>query len=458
MKIPGIRVQLVAWYLVALALSLAAFGCVAYFAMVYGVRQTVRSELQERTEGVRAIINQDGPEGRAALQDELKEFADGLGSGGRVRVADRTGVVFASPGMDPVAQPRNRIGTTRPWRQTIDGTPFLVVRQTIHANGGDYDASIAVATGDLDRALDRAGLMLVFSAPVLLAVAACGGYWMSHRALEPVARMTQAARDIGEQNLAMRLDVPSTRDELALLAETLNQMLARLEGAFERTTRFTADASHELRTPVAVIRTSAELALRSPRDHSEYREALSQILREADRVSQLIEELLMLARADSGAVQMKRERRDLNAIMSAACEETGRFASRKGISLSHHNGAPVWVQVDPASMERLFLILLDNAVKYTPPGSRVQAGVSRENGCAIAQVRDDGIGISSEDIPHIFDRFFRADRARSRDLGGVGLGLAIGRWIAQAHGGEIRVQSELGKGSKFEVRLPLAKD
>ena len=455
---PGIRAQLTLWYSMILTLSFAAFGCVAYFAMEYGIRETVRSELQQRAEGVRDIINEDAPKGRAALEDEVKEFADGLGSGGHVRVADASGVIFASSGMEPPRQPKNRVGTNRPWRQSIGGDSFLVSRQSIEAAGGSYDVSIAVATGDLNRALERGSFLLLFTAPLFLAIAAYGGYWMSRRALEPVARMTQTARNISEQNLAKRLDVPATRDELAQLAETLNQMLARLDVAFQRIARFTADASHELRTPVAVMRTSAELALRKPRTEAEYQETLLQILREADKVSQLIEELLALARADSGAAQMQMERSDLRAILGSACEKTKVLAEDKRVSLSLDPGSPVWLEAEATSIERLFLILLDNAVKYTPAGGRVQTGVFAENGFAIAEIRDEGIGISKEDMPHIFDRSFRADRARSRAIGGAGLGLAIGQWIAEAHGGEIRARSELGKGSAFEVRLPLSQE
>ena len=457
MKQPGIRVQLTVWYSLILAVSLAAFGCVAYLGMDYGIRETMRAELQQRAEGVRDIIIEDGPQGRAALEDEVKEFADGLGSGGRVRVADSSGPIFSSPGMDPLKQPANR-PTNKPWRQTVDGVPFLVLRQDMSVGGSTYDVSIAVATGVLQRALERGSLLLLFTAPLFLVVAACGGYWMSRRALEPVDRMTQAARNIGAQNLSNRLDVPPTRDELARLAGTLNQMLARLEAAFQRIAQFTADASHELRTPVAVLRTAAELALRKPRTEREYQDTLSQVLREVDRISELIEKLLTLARADSGGAQVKMERTDLNAILSAAYDGTKWRALEKGVALSFNTGPPVWVQAEPTSMERLLLILLDNAVKYTPSGRDVRAGVSTENGFAIAEIQDSGIGISGEDIPHIFERFFRADRARSREFGGTGLGLAIGRWIAEAHGGEIRARSELGKGSVFQVRLPLCPD
>jgi heavy metal sensor kinase len=457
MKRPGIRGQLTAWYSLTLALSLAAFCCVAYFAMLYSIRETVQSELRERTEGARDIIAQDGPEGRPALMDELREFADGLGHDGRLRVADSKGVLFASPGMSLPMQPRHHFQQFRPWREWIDGKSYLLLRQNIEVAGVQYDVTMAEATGDFDRTLTQGSVLLFATAPLFLALAALGGYWVSRRALDPVDQMTQAARSIGAQDLAKRLAVPPTRDELARLAETLNDMLARLESAFRKIAQFTADASHELRSPVAVMRTSAELALRKPRAEAEYRETLSQILHETDKVSQLIENLLALARADSGAAQMKTERTDLGAILAAACDQSKLLAERKGIAFSRNGAtAPVWVQVDPNSIERLFLILLDNAVKYTPTGGKIDVKLGSDDGVAVAEIRDSGIGIATEDMPHIFDRFFRADKARNREPGGAGLGLAIGQWIAQAHGGEISVESETAKGTSVKVRLPMS--
>jgi heavy metal sensor kinase len=457
MKWPGIRGQLSLWYSLILALSLAAFCCVAYFAMEYGIHETVQSELSERTEGVRVIIAQDGPEGRTALMDELREFAAGLGAGGRIRVSDPQGLLFASPGMAQPMEPRRRFTRLRPWREWIGGEPFLLLRQNIAVAGTTYDVTMAVAIGEFDRTLTRGSVLLFATAPLFLALAALGGYWMSRYALDPVDRMTQAARSIGAQDLAKRLDVPPTRDELARLAETLNEMLARLESAFRKITQFTADASHELRTPVAVMRTSAEIALRKPRGEAEYRETLSQILHETDNVSRLIENLLALARADSGAAQLATERADLAAILTDACDKSKMLAEEKGVALSQ-NGAsgPLWVQANVASIERLFLIVLDNAVKYTPAGGKIEVKIGSEEGFAVAEVRDSGIGISAEDMPHIFERFYRADRARTREAGGTGLGLAIGQWIAGAHGGEIRAVSDIAKGSTFQVRLPLS--
>jgi heavy metal sensor kinase len=290
-------------------------------------------------------------------------------------------------------------------------------------------------------------------------LASLGGYWMSRRALAPVDEITQSARSISAQNLAMRLVVPQTGDELERLATTLNEMLSRLDAAFQRITQFTADASHELRTPVSVMRTSAELALRKPRTEAEYRDAMSQILAETEKVSRLIEQLLLLARADSSSTTIPIARTNLNDILEKVWRQASTLPESKNLKSEQFiPQAPVWVRGDPASLERLFLILVDNAVKYTSDGGRIELRLSIDDGFAVTEIRDTGIGIAPEDIPHIFDRFYRADRARSRETGGTGLGLAIGRWIADAHGGEIRVQSKPSKGSSFQVRLPLSRE
>ncbi|HVB59115.1 MAG TPA: heavy metal sensor histidine kinase [Candidatus Acidoferrales bacterium] len=452
-----IRLRLTALYSLILMLSLCVFGAIAYFAMRASIRSTVTDELEERLEGVRAIIAEEGPNGPAALEDEFKEYADGQGKDGRLRVSDASGrVLFASPGVTfPFPVPRGR-WILRTFIAKIDGKKFRVLRETIYVAGMRYDVTVAANLLDFDRALDRFEIVLYSAVPIFLVLASFGGYWMSRRALEPVDEITRAARTIHAEDLAQRLTVPKTGDELERLASTLNEMLNRLEAAFKRITKFTADASHELRTPVSVMRTSAEITLRKPRSEEEYRETISQILYESERLSQLIEQLLVLARSDAGSAVLPMVRTDLTEPLRSACRQADRLARAKQLSLCESlPNQPLWVRGDAPSLERLFLVLLDNAVKYTPDGGRIEVHLSREDGFVIADIADTGIGVADEDLPHIFERFYRADRARSRDSGGSGLGLAIGSWIAQAHGGEIRVQSKIAKGSSFQIRLPI---
>jgi signal transduction histidine kinase len=250
--------------------------------------------------------------------------------------------------------------------------------------------------------------------------------------------------------------VPQTGDELQQLAETLNNMLNRIETAVARITQFTADASHELRTPIALIRTRAEVTLDNPRTNDQYRSALQEVLAESDRTSALIENLMLLARSDTGSEGLHFERNDLTVLARDASAQAQTLADAKHLVWKANiPDPPIWVNGDAQSLRRLVLILIDNAVKYTPHGGSVSLTIRSTGDHAEIEVLDTGIGISEADLPHIFERFYRADKARSRDQGGTGLGLSIGRWIARAHGGEIRVESSVGVGSSFMVSLPV---
>jgi len=460
MKPLPIRVRLTLWFSLILALSLSLFGAGAYFAMRHSIYSTLDSELRQRIEGVRGIIWEDAPNGFTALQDEFREFSAGQGERSRLRVVSASGeVLFSSLSMDSLASRRSEEKKSSAFNAKISGERFRVLHGVIDAAGARYDVTVATSTKELGDALEEFRQVLYAAVPAFLLLAAAGGYLMSRRALAPVDEITQTARSIGAQNLALRLQVPRTGDELERLATTLNEMLARLDAGFQRVTQFTADASHELRTPVSVMRTAAELALRKPRSESEYRETLAQIQRETETVSRLIDQLLLLARADSGASTLPMSRTNLSEVLEKSWQQAAVLAEARHLNSTYElPSAPLWVRGDPASLERLFLILLDNAVKYTPEDGHIELRVTTDNGAAIAEVRDTGIGIAQEDIPHVFERFYRADRARSRDTGGAGLGLAIGRWIAQAHGAEIHVSSEPAKGSTFAVRLPLSND
>ena len=305
---------------------------------------------------------------------------------------------------------------------------------------------------------------LLLFAPLVLMVSAVGGHWLSHRALAPVDALTRTARAISGHNLSNRLEKLHTGDELQRLSDTLNDMLDRIEKVFLRITQFTADASHELRTPISLMRTEAEVALRRARDSHAYREALQHILNQTEKTSVLIEELLALARADAGSESLKRQPVELGELLRECVQGWQPFAARAGHELAFRSGdsGHVWVVADESALRRVLAILLDNAVKYTPaPGHiAVTLGVipdmndDHRKPRAVVSVSDTGIGISAEEQSKIFERFYRVDKARGSAAGGAGLGLAIARWIVEQHGGSITIESAGDKGSRFSVQMP----
>jgi heavy metal sensor kinase len=456
-----IRLRLTAWYFAVLAVVLSAFGVSAYVEMRHSIHRTVDEELQIRAEGVHQLIERTIQRGAPEdLPEGLREHTELRQGGALLQVSDEQGNwLYRSKVMSDYGLPRPV--TIRNPNRAIDfrggAVPLRVWNQQVNVGGHSYLIQSAYEMDDFYGALEDFALLLFISIPLLLIGAAAGGYWISTRALAPVDQITQTARTISAQNLSSRLVVPNTGDELQRLSETLNGMLGRLDAAFKKITQFTADASHELRTPVAVMRTRAELALRKARSPEEYREVIAEVLAELEKTSALIEQLMFLARADSGAETLHFSPTNVAEVLREACHQGSALAEAKQVGFAEHiNGDSVWVQGDASSLRRLFLILIDNAVKYTAPSGRVEVSLNRNNGFAVAEVRDTGIGIAESDLPSVFERFYRADKARSRESGGVGLGLSIGRWITEVHAGTIEVQSAPGRGSVFQVRLPIA--
>jgi len=453
-----IRLRLAAWYFAVLAVVLSAFGVSAFIEMRHSIHRTVDEELQIRAEGVHQLIVrtiQRGAEGD--LQEGLREHTELRQGGALLQVSDEQGNwLYRSPVMSDYGVPRPASIPKRAVDYLKSSVPLRIWSEKVNVGGQTYLIQTAFEMDDFYAALDDFSLLLFISIPSLLVCAAAGGYWISTRALAPVDQITQTARTISAQNLSSRLVVPKTRDELQRLSETLNGMLERLEAAFKKITQFTADASHELRTPVAVMRTRAELSLRKARSADEYREVIAEVLTELEKTSGLIEQLMFLARADSGAETLHFNPTNVVEVLHEACHQGSALAEAKQIAFREQIPPDsLWIQGDAGSLRRLFLILIDNAVKYTPANGKVEVSLQRNDGYAVAQVRDTGIGITETDLPNVFERFYRADKVRSRESGGVGLGLSIGRWITEVHAGTIEVQSSPGQGSVFQIRLPI---
>ena len=289
----------------------------------------------------------------------------------------------------------------------------------------------------------------------LMIVALLGGWFLATRALRPIARITETASAVTARDLSRRIDVAQTESELGILARTLNETFDRLQTAFDQQARFTADASHELRTPLSIVMTQAELALMKERSPQEYREALQSVERAAQRMKTVVDGLLTLARADAKQLTLAREILPFATLVEETASLLGPLAAQRKVAVTVQ-AQPAAVEGDRDRLRDAVTNLISNAIRYTPEGGKVEVTVSTEGGQALLQVADTGIGIPEKDRPHIFERFYRVDQARSRDKGGSGLGLAITKWIVEAHRGTISFISQEGKGSTFSLRLPQA--
>ncbi len=474
-----IRGRLTAWYSIALALTLAAFAAVLYGARRGASYQDLDQRIQSEaglTGGIlaesyraRGVLVRGDTAGRPVLIPDLAALLEAVPDYLIITARDGS-LLFASPDaraltfqqveqlrLVAVAPISGR--TSGALRLEPDGPKLHYVLRYVTDAGPQFGAILAGAnlrTAELsaEQLLSTIALIL----PLGLVAALLMGSWIARRALAPVDRIITEVREITDgRSLHRRLAEPMVKDELGRLTETLNQMMTRLERSFAALRRFTADASHELKTPLTVLRAGVERAITMPSLPPEALAALEETLQEINRMTELVEALLMLARADEGTAPLHRETVDLRAIVEETGETGELLAAEAGVTMEVATPAdPVIVPVDASRIRQLILNLLTNAVKYTPAGGSVRLQLGPPNGRVTLTVADSGVGIAPGDLPHIFDRFWRADSARTRtgERSGTGLGLAICKWIAEAHGGTIDVQSRPGRGTTFTVTLP----
>ncbi|HET7293335.1 MAG TPA: heavy metal sensor histidine kinase [Vicinamibacteria bacterium] len=333
--------------------------------------------------------------------------------------------------------------------------PVRVMTETVGVGGRRFLVRAALREAAARRQARTLWLELGLVSLAVLGLGGLGGHVLARRSLGPLARMAENARRITAEQLHERLPVERSSAELDQLGEAFNETLARLERSFDQLRRFTADASHELRTPLTALRSVGEVGLRSARSEDEYREVIGSMLEEVDRLSRLADELLMLARAEAGGARLRLEPVDLAALAREMVESLAVLAEeRRQLLEARDEGWPLVVQGDRLALRQALLNLVDNAIKYAPEGSCVTVATKAGAGGATLEVRDEGPGIPAEHRERIFERFYRIDKSRSREMGGAGLGLSLVKWAAEAHGGRVELETAEGGGSTFRLVIP----
>ena len=468
----SLRARLTLWYTALLTGMLVLLGTAALILLDRGLRDNIDASLKSVAVSIADSVRRPPSPGRdfgAALDALLSPFGPGPASRffrlldpfGRPdpRVVPRPRMQFP---LSPEAQLNARHG--RETYQTItlppprggnrEGIPVrLLTLPVIERGRMIHLVQVAMPLESADAARSRFLLILLGLIPLALGGAGVGGWFLARRALAPVDAMVNTARAIEAEDLSRRIEAADSTDELGRLAAVLNAMLERLERAFTAVKHFSADAAHELRTPLTILKGELEVALRSPPTPEEYRSVLVSCLEEVDRLSTLVTDLLFLARSDSGNMSIARTPVNLSAVLRDVCAALGALAEAARMTVKHDAPTDLWTRGSETMLFRLLFNLGENAIKYTPEGGTVTLTLEPRGTEVYLSVRDTGPGIAAEEQPHIFNRFYRADPARSR--GGTGLGLALARSIVLAHGGQISVESRVGQGSCFTVRLPL---
>jgi len=465
----SVRIRLTLWYVAVLAVSLIAFALLVYYAAARIFYERQDESLRSTAETVASAYMQELEEEGSIAKANDVVLAQMVFPNRYVEVVDAEGRVVAQSSnlvRYPLTLPAPTLSEARlrsvgfVVSRTIEseslGVRVAVVPLSKNSQNPFGFAVVAESLSVIEGGLRRLRRDFFAGVPLVLLVASLGGYFLARKSLGPIALMNAQTQRITAENLSSRLDVTNPRDELGQLATTINALLARLDATFSEQQRFIADASHELRTPLAVLRGETEVALEQNRGAKDYRETLALIKDEAERLTRIVENLFILARQPVDQHSMMKEPLRLNEVVSECVRSAQVLATQRGLRL-HLDGATSEVSFtgDDELLKRMLLNLLDNAVKYTAPGGDVGVALSTQNGSARIVVTDSGIGIPSADQPRIFDRFYRVDKARSRALGGAGLGLSIAKWIVEAHGGTITVQSMPIQGSEFIVELPL---
>ncbi|MBZ5663711.1 MAG: HAMP domain-containing protein [Acidobacteriia bacterium] len=465
MNTRSLRFRITAWYAGLLAGALLIFGVSVYL----GLERYLYWDLQ-RTLGADCrsiaiqLLSQHPFRSSDWLSDEIEEAYSPALNARFIRVIQpEIGVIYLSGApkdgaFDPSQVPLpngNEKNSSR--KVALAGGHRLLVGEAEYTapDGTKFVVESGVPYHQIEVVLH--GLLVTFAVymPFLISLAVGSGYWLMRRSLQPVDEITRRAEGITSTNLSERLPVIRTGDELERLSTSLNRMIERLDEAFQHINRFSADASHELRTPLTVLQLELEGIAQSHCLNPLLTDQIGSALEETQRMSQIVESLLAISRLDAGEVKMGKARLDLGQLAASTAEQMRLLAEEKGILFRSNVAVDIYVEGDRSRLQQVIVNLIANAIKYTPEAGEVEVSVRGNGRTAVLEVSDNGVGISAQALPHVFERFYRADKARSRNSGGAGLGLAIVKAICTAHGAEIKVSSQEGHGSRFTVELPL---
>ena len=461
--IRSFRLQVTAWYVAFFSILLITFSLIVYGFLARSLEARLDETLITEARTAAALFQSEMQEMNGAFPAAAHEAVAEMRTRGVViaifsegRLLEATEPAEAEvlrrhvPGAARTGDTDQVLTIPRP------GSPGLrVAIQPIRIGDRDFLVASASSLDSVSVQLQGVRRVLYIALPLALLIAGLGGFLLADRSLRPLFRMTEQAHEISARNLSQRLQVGRPAEELSALAASFNELLSRLDASFGTMRRFIADASHELRTPVAVIRGEADVALSQERAPEAYKESLAVIQDEAKRLTRLVDDLLNLARADAGHARLRREEFYLDDVVSECCRAVQSLAAAKGIQVEWKAVEDLSYSGDEDLLRRLVFNLLDNAIRYTPGSGKITVLLSREEGQTRLTVSDTGVGIAPAAAPHIFERFYRGDDARSRQSGGFGLGLAIVKWIAEAHNGSVGFTSDPGAGSTFEVVLPV---
>ena len=464
MNTKSLRFRLTAWYAGLLAGALLVFGVSIYLGLERYLTSELQRSLIERSRSMGLQLFAGFPtKGAQWLSREITEAYAPEVNGYFLRISRADGsTVYVSgapkdnsfdPSLIPLPVEKRQAEYSRQIK--MPNGYLLVIGGIVltDSDGTQYWIESGLSDRRIEDVLHGLSETLAVYMPLIVSLAVVGGYWLMRKSLSPVADITRHAEGITSTNLSERLPVIKTGDELERLSISLNHMIAGLENAFQHIARFSADASHELRTPLTILQLELEGIVQHSRLPSEIVDQIGSALEETHRLSRIVENLLIISRLDAGEACIEKLPLDLGELASSTADQMRLLAEEKSVSLRCDVSPDVWIEGDKARLKQVIVNLTDNAIKYTPAGGQVTIAVRANETGALLEVADTGVGISAEALPHVFERFYRTDKARSRDSGGAGLGLAIVKSICSAHNAEIRVLSTEGQGSRFIVQI-----